>query len=105
MKELITDALNKKLMAALEATGGVRALYGDPIVFQGEEIVPVARIVLKLAAGAEGSGGGDAGVQKLFGNAAKGSGCGHAEAGLQISIEPVGYLRAGKDGPVFNKLG
>lgn len=104
MKELLTDALNKKLLAVLEATGGVRSLYGDPVYWHGEEIVPVARIALKLSAGAEGAGSGDAGVQKLFGNAAKGGGGGHVEAGIQILIEPVGYLRAGEGGTQFVRI-
>lgn len=104
MKELLTEALNRKLAATLESLGGARALYGDPIRFGGEEIVPVARILVSLSAGAEGSGGGNAGLTGAVSNLARGGGGGNAEAGIRVSIEPVGYLRAGPDGPVFCAL-
>lgn len=39
MKDLITDAISKKLSTTLESIGGARALYGDPITFNGEQIV------------------------------------------------------------------
>jgi hypothetical protein len=112
MKDLITDAIQKKLSATLEAVGGVRALYGDPITFNGEQIVPVARIVVSLSAGAEGSGGGNAGIGGALGgfgkaggnNAAKGGGGGNAEAGIRVAIEPAGFLRSTPQGPQFVPL-
>lgn len=101
MKDLITDAISKKLGATLEAIGGARALYGEPIEFNGEQIVPVARITVALAAGADGSGGGNTGLGGGISNMAKGAGGGKADASVQVSIEPLGYLRQGSDGPVF----
>lgn len=50
MKDMLSDAVAKKLNATLESVGGVRALYGDPISFNGEEIIPVARISITLGA-------------------------------------------------------
>lgn len=57
MKELLADALGKKLAATLESLGGAKALFGN------------------------------------------------AAAGIRVSIEPVGYLRAGPQGPVYHALG
>ena len=104
MKDLITDAISKKLAATLEAIGGARALYGDPISFNGEQIIPVARVAVVLSAAADGAGGGDAGLTGGIRNMAKGGGGGKADASIQVSIEPLGFLRAGADGPVFCPL-
>lgn len=106
MKELFTDAISKKLSATLESVGGAKAVFGDPVVFNGEQLVPVARIVVKLSAGAEGSGGGNAGAGLGGGlaNLAKGGGGGNAEAGVQVTIEPVGFLRQSADGPIYIPL-
>jgi uncharacterized spore protein YtfJ len=101
MRDLITDAISKKLAATLESIGGAKALYGDPIDFNGEQIIPVARITVTLAAGADGSGSGNAGLSGSIANMAKGGGGGKADASVNVSIEPVGYLRSSKDGPVF----
>jgi uncharacterized spore protein YtfJ len=101
MKDLITDAISKKLATTLESIGGAKALYGDPIDFNGEKIIPVARITVTLAAGADGSGGGNAGLTGGITNMAKGGGGGKADASISVRIEPVGYLRSSKDGPVF----
>jgi len=104
MKDLITDAISKKLSATLESIGGARALYGDPITFNGEQIVPVARVTVLLSAGADGSGAGNAGLTGGITNMAKGGGGGKADASVQVSIEPIGFLRATGDGPVFCPL-
>jgi uncharacterized spore protein YtfJ len=104
MKDLITDAISKKLSATLESVGGARALYGDPIMFNGEQIVPVAKVTVLLSAGADGSGGGNAGLTGGITNMAKGGGGGKADASVQVSIEPVGFLRATADGPRFVSL-
>lgn len=106
MKDLITDAIGRKLAATLESVGGAKAVFGDPITFNGEQIVPVARIVVKLSAGAEGSGGGNAGAGLGGGlaNLARGGGGGNAEAGVQVTIEPVGFLRQTAGGPVYVTL-
>lgn len=101
MKDLITDAISKKLAATLESIGGAKALYGDPIDFNGEQIIPVARITVTLAAGADGSGGGNAGLTGSVTNMAKGGGGGKADASVNVSIEPVGYLRSTSAGPAF----
>lgn len=98
------DALGGKLATTLEGLGGARAVYGDPIPFGDEQIVPVARIEVALSAGADGSGGGNAGVAGLA-QRAKGSGGGSAEAAVAVRIEPIGFLRLGPDGPVFVALG
>lgn len=104
MRDLLTDAIAKKFSATLESVGGARALYGDPIAFNGEQIVPVARVTVTLAAGADGSGGGNAGLTGSITNMAKGGGGGNAEASVKVAIEPVGYLRATPQGPVFVPL-
>ena len=104
MKDLLSDAVAKKLNATLEAVGGVRALYGDPVTFNGEEIIPVARVSITLGADAEGSGGGDSGASARLNSMAKGGGGGKAKASTRVDIEPVGFLRAGADGPVFVPL-
>jgi uncharacterized spore protein YtfJ len=105
MKELFTDAISKKLSSTLEALGGAKAVFGDPITLNGEQIVPVAKVVIRLTAGAEGSGGGNAGLASSFANMAKGGGGGNAEAGVHIAIEPVGYLRSTPNGPVYCEIG
>jgi uncharacterized spore protein YtfJ len=109
MKEFLTDAIQKKIsngleaLNSLEALGGIRALYGAPIAFtNGEEIIPVGRISLTLAAGAEGAGGGSSGLASSL--LAKGGGGGNADASIKIAIEPVGYLRSTAAGPVFCPL-
>ena len=101
MKDLITDAISKKLAVTLESIGGAKALYGDPIDFNGEQIIPVARVTVTLAAGADGSGGGNAGLTGSITNMAKGGGGGKADASVNVSIEPVGWLRSTPAGPVF----
>ena len=101
MKDLITDAIKDKLGATLESLGGATAIYGDPITFNGEQIVPVARVVVRLNADADGKGGGDAGLTGGIKNMAKGGGGGKAGAGIDIAIEPAGFLRKGNDGPEF----
>jgi uncharacterized spore protein YtfJ len=103
MKEFLTDALSKKFASTLESVGGAKALYGDPIPFNGEEIIPVARVTVLLSAVAEGSGGGNSGLGG-FSGLAKGGGGGNAEAGVKVLIEPVGFLRATASGPVFVAL-
>src|SRR5690554_5975313 len=104
MKDMLTDAISKKLSGTLEALGGAKALYGEPIEFNGEQIIPVARIMVSLAAGADGSGGGNAGLTGGITNMAKGGGGGKADASVQISIEPVGFLRTTAEGPRFVPL-
>ncbi|MEE4250985.1 MAG: hypothetical protein V2I38_10375 [Alcanivoracaceae bacterium] len=104
MKDLITDAIRNKLAATLESVGGAKALYGDPIDFNGEQIIPVARVMVSLAAGADGSGGGNAGLAGSVTNMAKGGGGGKADASVNVTIEPVGYLRSTPQGPVFCPL-
>lgn len=104
MKDLITDAISKKLAGTIESVGGAKAVFGEPVTFNGEQIVPVARIVISLAVAAEGSGGGNAGVTGALSNLAKGGGGGNAEAGIRVTVEPVGYLKASPGGPVFVAL-
>ena len=104
MKDLITDAISKKLAGTLEAIGGAKALYGDPITFNGELIIPVARVSVVLSASAEGSGGGNSGLGGSLASMARGSGGGTADAGIKVTIEPVGYLRSTPQGPVFCPL-
>ena len=107
MKELLTDALSKKVAAALTASGGVQALYGEPITVGDEQVVPVGRITVELSANAdaEGSGGGKAGLPGL-GKLTSGGGGGNAGAGagIRIHVEPLGFLRSTQDGPVFVSL-
>lgn len=103
MNTLLTDAIMKKLGTTLESIGGAQALYGDPITVNGEQIVPVARITVSLTAGAEGSGGGQAGLPGI-GQLTKGGGGGNTEAAVRIVIEPVGYLQTTPNGLVFCPL-
>jgi len=103
MKDFLTDALSKKFAATLESVGGAKALYGDPIPFNGEEIIPVAKVTVLLSAAAEGSGSGNSGLGG-FSSLAKGGGGGNAEAGVKVLIEPVGFLRSTANGPVFVPL-
>ncbi len=102
MKDLITDAVSKKISSTLEGLGGAQALYGDPVTLDGEELIPVARVRVELSSAADGEGGGDTagGLSAL----AKGSGGGNASAGVQIHIEPLGVIRSGKNGPEFAPL-
>jgi uncharacterized spore protein YtfJ len=104
MKDILTEAITKKLTATLESIGGAKALYGDPIMFNGEQIVPVAKITVVLSAGAEGSGGGNTGLAGSITGLAKGSGGGAADTTVRVTIEPIGYLRATPNGPVFCPL-
>lgn len=101
MKDLISDAFSKKLAGTIESVGGAKAVFGEPVMLNGEQIVPVARIVISLSAAAEGSGGGNAGVTGALANLAKGSGGGNAEAGIRVVVEPVGYLKSSPGGPVY----
>lgn len=104
MKDLITDALQKKLEATLAATGGVKALYGDPMTVDGKTIVPVARIRLVLQANAEGEGGGRSALKNPLSSGAKGGGGGIAGAGVEIVIEPAGFLSPDGDTLRFNAI-
>ena len=104
MKDLITESIQKKLGATLESVGGASAVFGAPVQFNGEEIIPVARIVITLSADADGEGGGNAGLTGGIRNMAKGGGGGKAGAGIQIAIEPAGYLRGTGDKMSFIPL-
>ena len=104
MKDLITDALQKKLEATLAATGGVKAIYGDPITVDGKTIVPVARIRLVLQAAAEGEGGGRSALKNPLGAGALGSGGGVAGAGVVVIIEPAGFLSPDGDSFQFTAV-
>ena len=91
MKDIISEALSRQVAMALDASGGVRALYGEPISYGDEEIVPIARITLELTANAEGSGSGKSGLAALA--RSSGGGGGTAGAGVRVHIDPVGFLR------------
>lgn len=101
MKELITDALQKKIGATLESLGGARAVFGDPVEFNGEQVIPVAHICVQLTADADGQGGGGAGVASALSNRARGGGSGTAAAGIRVTIEPAGVLRQEGDTLTF----
>ncbi len=103
MKDFLTDALTQKLAATLESVGGARALFGDPIPFNGETIIPVGRVTVQLSATAEGSGGGQSGLSGLS-VLPKGGGGGTAGAGVKVTVEPVGYLRSTPSGPQYVAL-
>lgn len=103
MKDLLTDALTQKLASTLEAVGGARALFGEPVEFGGETIIPVGRVTVHLSASAEGSGGGQSGFGGLS-VLPKGGGGGTAGAGVKVMVEPVGYLRSTPAGPQYVAL-
>lgn len=104
MKDMLSDAIARKLNETLESVGGAKALYGDPISLDGQEIVPVARISITLGAAAEGAGQGDTGASVRLSSLAKGGGGGNADASVQIDIEPVGFIRSTEQGPEFSRL-
>lgn len=90
MNEVLSDAVTKKLSAMMEALGGASALYGDPVILNGEEIVPVARISVIVGGIESGARGG---VTNLSRNA--------SEPPVRMIIESVGFLQSSPDGPVF----
>lgn len=94
----------KKVTAALESTGGIQSLYGDPITVGGDEIVPVGRISVHLGAAAEGGGSGDSSAAARLTGKAKGGGGGNADASVRIDIEPLGFIHNTTDGPAFVRL-
>lgn len=100
MKDIISEAISKKLSSTLETVGGAKALFGEAVTLNGEEIIPVARIRIELGAAADGSGSGDAGFGGLK-SFSKGGGGGKADAGIQIAIEPAGYVKSTTNGPEF----
>jgi len=104
MKDLISDSISKKLSATMESLGGASAIFGDPVTLDGQEVIPVARVVVKLGAAAEGAGSGDAGSGSAFKQLAKGGGGGNADASVSISIEPAGFVHQGTDGPRFTAI-
>ena len=106
MKDWLSDAIREKVSATLESTGGMRAVYGDPVSLNGEEIVPVGRVTITLGADATGSGGGDSGVGAggKLSSMAKGSGGGDAAASVRIDVEPVGFVRSTANGPEFQAI-
>lgn len=85
--EVLQDAVARKLGIMMDALGGARALYGEPVRLNGEEIIPVARISIEL------------GVDP--GRPVVSVGRGAREAPLRVVIESVGFLQSGPDGPVF----
>lgn len=102
IKALITRELSEQLANALELTGGMKTLFGDPVAFNGREIVAVGRITIKLTAEAEGLGHGNTyGMPSGMKNLAKGSGGGSATSGVQVTVEPVGYLSVDSNGTKF----
>lgn len=105
MKDMLSNAISEKVSAALESTGGIQSLYGDPVTVGGEEIVPVGRISIQLGAAAEGSGSGDSGAAARLTGKAKGGGGGSADASVRIEIEPLGFVRTTANGPEFVGLG
>lgn len=104
MKDVISDAIRRKVSSAIEATGGVKAVYGDPVKLNGEEVIPVARITITLGAAASGGGSGDSGASAKLSSMAKGGGRGDADASVRIHIEPIGFLRSTDQGPEFCSL-
>ena len=102
MKDAITEAINSKLSGTLEGLGGAGAIYGDPITLGGEELIPVARIRVRLSSAADGGGGGDSGAG--LSAMAKGTGGGKADAGMEVDIEPVGVIRSTDQGPELVSL-
>lgn len=72
---------------------------------QSQEIKAI-NIVIELGANAQSGGSGKTGVAALpkLSAAPSGGGEGDATAGVRIVIEPVGYLRAGANGPEFVRL-
>lgn len=105
MKELLNEALTKKLSTTLEAVGGAKALFGEAINLDGESIVPVGKISITLKAEAAGSGAGNAGgLSGGLASLSKGGGGGNADASIQIQIEPVGFVCKGKAGAEFRHI-
>lgn len=104
MKDIFSDAIREKVSAALQSSGGIQALYGDPVELDGEEIIPVGRISITLGAAGKGGGSGDSGASAKLGSMAKGGGGGDADASVRIDIEPVGFIRKTPDGPAFSSL-
>lgn len=104
MKDVISEAIRKKVSSAMEATGGVQAVYGDPVSLNGEEVIPVARVVIHLGAAAKGGGSGNSGASAGLSSMAKGGGSGDADASVRIDIEPLGFLRSTGQGPEFVRL-
>lgn len=87
-EEVLQDAVARKLGIMMDALGGARALYGEPVKLNGEEIIPVARISIELGADTARP------VMSVGRRPAP-------EAPLRVVIESVGFLQSGPDGPVF----
>lgn len=105
MKDLISEALTKKLSTTLESVGGAKALFGEAIDLNGQAIVPVGKISITLKAEATGSGGGHAGgISGGLASLSKGGGGGNADAAIHIEIVPVGYVCQDDSGPVFHAI-
>lgn len=92
MKNIITDEITKNLATTLKSTVSANMLFGEVIELNGEQFIPVAKVVINLSADADGGGNGNAGLKSSFTNMAKGGGEGKAGAGVKISVEPVGLV-------------
>jgi len=92
MKDIISDEIKKKLSMTIESVVSTNMLFGDPIELNGEQLIPVAKIVINLSARAEGSGGGNAGLKGSLASLAKGGGEGQAGSGVKITVEPLGLI-------------
>jgi len=104
MKNIITDEITKKLATTLNSTVSANMIFGDAIELNGEQYIPVAKVVINLSADAEGGGSGNAGLKSSFTNMAKGGGEGKAESGVKITVEPVGLVSSKSGEPTLIPL-
>ena len=104
MKDIITDEIKKKLSMTIESVVSANMLFGDPIELNGEQVVPVAQVIINLSATAEGGGSGTAGFKNSLTSLAKGGGEGKADSGVKITVEPIGLISTKTGEPKLVRL-
>lgn len=94
------ESIVRDVVAAIEQEGNVRAIFGEAIELDTHRIVPVARAHIS-----GGGGGGFGGaLEKLADAAQKVLPVGGGGGGIEISIEPVGFISEHDGRVVFTPI-
>lgn len=99
----------REIARAFEAEANVKTVFGDPIELHGHTVVPVATIFVSIGGGA--GVGGATGLAKTVQGAIDaatrvipGAWGGGVGGGVQVRVQPVGFIHDGKDGVLFSPI-
>lgn len=95
------EAVAAQLAQTIQKEANINAIFGEPKQLDQHTIIPVARIKVTLA-GAGGGGKGPAPGGAEGGDAPSGTAGGTGGGGgMDIEVQPIGFIRDGADGAEF----